>query len=240
MVSTMLALLKPVNWKMLRSRMLSLFGIELVNSLNSLSLCLRYPVSSCHFPLFGVINCLFFCLFFCAQDCLAEFAIHYAEIQLQEEVYVLDADLDYPLTGAVIEALHNGIAVTLVVAISIERERWYLWNETVADLKQRYQLKYHALIQQYLVKYLNTGIEETFPTLTSAVMSLGKLRGLPLLDRHLIDPQSTYRVSLKNYLDIESLPVPLRPMAYFSSQWRLSSNWYICSCPLFSPLSAKN
>jgi len=240
MVSTMLALLKPVNWKMLWSRILSLLGIESINSLNSLSLYRRYPLSSFHFPLFGVINCLCFCLCFCAQDCLAEFAIHYAEVNLQENVYVLDANLDYPLTGAVIEALHNGIAVTLVVAISIERERWYLWNETIADLKQRYQLKYHALIQQYVVKYLNTGIEETFPTLTAALMSLGKLRGLPLLDHHLINPQSTYRVSLKNYLDIESLPVPLRPMAYFSSQWRLSSDWYICSCPLFSPPSARD
>ena len=38
----------------------------------------------------------------------------------------------------------------------------------------------------------------------------------------------TYWVYLQIRLDIESLPVSLRPVAYLSPQWRLNSDWYLC------------
>jgi len=112
----------------------------------------------------------------------------------------------------------------------VERERRFLWNETITTLNQRYQLQYNHLHRQYLVKYLNTGIKENFLTLTTALTSLGKLVDFPLLDRHLLKA-GTYWVNSQIYLDIESLPVPLRPIAYLSSKWRLKSDWYLCPLP---------
>jgi len=49
-----------------------------------------------------------------------------------------------------------------------------------------------------------------------------------LLDKRVIKPDDTYWIYLNIDLDIESLPVPLRPIAHLSSQWRLSSYWYKC------------
>ena len=38
---------------------------------------------------------------------------------------------------------------------------------------------------------------------------------------------STYTLGLNEvYVDIEALPAPLRPVAYLSSPWRLTSEWY--------------
>lgn len=162
------------------------------------------------------------------QVSCADFSINFAEVHLQDKVYLMDADLDYTLTEKAIEALNNGVALTLVLSITIERDRQYWWDETIATLEQRYQLKYHALSRQHVVKYLNTGIQETFPSLPIALRTIGKLKDYPLLDKLMIKPTETYRVYLQNYLDIESLPVPLRPLAYLSSQWRLSSQWYLC------------
>lgn len=167
------------------------------------------------------------------QTSFANFSINYAKTHLEEGVYLLDAKLDYGLSETAIEALHNGISLTLVLTILIERERWYLWNEVVTTLKQRYQLKYYALSEQYLLKSLNTDIQDTFPSLDIALGTLGQLEGLPLLDKHLLKVKENYQVRLQAYLDIESLPLPLRPLAYLSSQWRLKSEWYLC--PLFPP-----
>lgn len=167
------------------------------------------------------------------QISCADFSINFAEVHLQDKVYLMDADLDYTLTEKAIEALNNGVTLTLVLSITIERDRQYWWNETIVTLTQRYQLKYHALGRQYVVKYLNTGIQETFPNLSIALRTIGKLKDFPLLDKQMIKPAETYRVYLQNYLDIESLPVPLRPLAYLSSQWQLSSQWYLC--PLQPP-----
>jgi len=170
-------------------------------------------------------------LLFWIQVVAADFSIHFAETRLVDEVYLLDAKLRYTLSEATLEALHNGIALTLELTILIERERWYLWDKTVAKLKQGYQLKYQALSGQYRVKYLNTGIEENFASLEAALTKLGHLRDLPLIDKHLIEPEGSYWIYLQIHLDIESLPVPLRPLAYLSSQWRLSSDWYLCPLP---------
>lgn len=168
------------------------------------------------------------CLLLLSHLTFATFSINDAKTHLVDEVYVLNAKLSYTLTETVVEALQNGIALPLRLTIVIERDRWYLWDEKIATLKQRYQLKYYAFRKQYVIKYLNTGIQKTFDNLNIALTHLGQLEDFPLLDKHLIKDNERYWVHLHTYLDIESLPVPLRPIAYLSSQWRLNSNWFLC------------
>lgn len=168
------------------------------------------------------------CLLLFANFCFAEFSISSAKIRLFEDVYLLDAELNYKLTEEVIDALQNGVQLTLVLTIKIERERWYLWDEAIATLIQNYQLRYYALSKQYVLKYFKTGIERTFTSLNAALSCLNEIKDFPLLEKHLIEDDETYWVYLQIYLDIESLPVPLRSVAYLTSQWRLSSDWYLC------------
>ena len=58
------------------------------------------------------------------------------------------------------------------------------------------------------------------------IVGLGKIRNFPLLDEHLIGDKGHRYVRLRALLDIESLPSPMRPLAYLSSLWRLKSDWY--------------
>jgi len=158
----------------------------------------------------------------------AGFTITKAKTHLLDDVYLLDASFDYQLTEVNIDALQNGVVLTLVLSIVIERERSYIWDQTIASLKQSYELKYSALSKQYMLKYQNTGIQETFPSLDEILNRINHLKDFPLLDKYLIEKNQTYIVSLQIELDIESLPISLRPIAYLSSQWRLSSDWYLC------------
>ncbi len=158
----------------------------------------------------------------------AGFTIIKAKTHLLEDVYLLNATFNYQLSEATIDALKNGVALTLVLNIIIERERSYLWDQTIAKLQQKYELKYSALSKQYILKYKNTGIQETFPSLNEILHRINQLKDFPLIDKYLIKKNETYMISLQIELDIESLPIPLRPIAYLSSQWRLSSDWYLC------------
>ena len=38
--------------------------------------------------------------------------------------------------------------------------------------------------------------------------------------------QDEYTLAIRAKLDIEALPAPLRPVAYVSPSWRMSSGWY--------------
>jgi len=167
--------------------------------------------------------------FLLASSVHAQLTIHTAQTQLEDKVYTLNTTIEYQFSQEVLEALHSGVALTFILTITIEQERWYLWDETLATLKQRYQIKHFALGNRYQLTYLNTGIKETYPTLKSLLRALGTIDKLPLLDKHLIKSDGKYWVNLQVHLDIESLPAPLRPLAYFSSEWRLTSGWHLCA-----------
>ncbi len=155
------------------------------------------------------------------------FTIRSAHIYLDNKVYLVNADIDYSLTGPVIDALHNGVPLTIELRIELIRNReWPRWDETVAVIKQRYRLRYFALAQHYVLSNLNMDVETSYQTLDAALEALGRLRELPLLDQNLLPSGKDYVARMRVALDIESLPAPLRLLAYLSSRWRLTSEWY--------------
>lgn len=156
----------------------------------------------------------------------ANFAVRSAETFLADKVYYLNTDIDYKFSDAALEALQNGVSLVVVLEIEINRERNYLWSENIASLRQRYQIAYEALTGRYIVTNLNSGADTYFPTRAAAIAALGDIDRLPLLDAGLINEHEHYTVGLHVSLDRDALPVPMRVMGYFSSDWRLASEWY--------------
>jgi uncharacterized protein DUF4390 len=156
----------------------------------------------------------------------AELKVESASTLLVNKVYLLNARIHYSLSAKALEALSQGVPLTLELQIRVFRRRRFLWDEEVASLKQSYQLKYHPLTEQYLVKNLNTESQHSYPTLDAALNDLGHLQNFPMLDRRVLESGEKYTAGLRVRLDIEALPAPLRPLAYLSPAWRLSSDWY--------------
>lgn len=147
-------------------------------------------------------------------------------VRLMDEVYVLDAEVDYQFSAPVLEALENGVPLVVELQIEVTRHRTWLWNEQQTRLAQRYQLSYHALTEQYLVKNLNSAVQQNLPSAEAAIDVLGQVTNLPLLDKRLLDADENYTVRLRAQLNLDALPTPLRLPAYLSPQWRLTSEWY--------------
>jgi hypothetical protein len=159
-----------------------------------------------------------------------EFVVHDAGTRLIDDVYVLDADIGFEFSADVLEALQSGIPITISVDVEVERTGpWWWIDRDVASLEQRYQVHYYALANQYLLRNLNSRALYAYPNLNSVLDALGKIDALPLLDANLIEAEERHEVTLRARLDIESLPSPLRPLAYVSPAWRLSSDWFRCS-----------
>jgi hypothetical protein len=162
-----------------------------------------------------------------AQTARAEhaFVVKYIETDLANGVYQLNARIDFRFSEAAMSALENGVPLLILFDIQVKQERWY-WNKTVADLEQGYLLLYHALSEKYILQNLNSGAQEHYRSLDAALADLGQIKHLPLIDAKLLETDSTYFVRLRAHLDIESLPAPMRPLAYISSDWDLDSDWY--------------
>jgi len=146
--------------------------------------------------------------------------------RLEDNIYWLDADLEYDLSTPSLEALDSGVPLTIELQIRILRARTWVWDELVSEFRQRFRLEYHALARQYLITNLNNGELATFPSRVAALRFLGRIRRLPLLKSAQLDPTEKYHGQLRTRLDIEALPAPLRPVAYLSPDWRLTSEWY--------------
>lgn len=155
-----------------------------------------------------------------------EFRVVDAETRLSDGVYRLNAIVDYDLTEPVREALLNGVALVFETHIEVLRDREWWWDADVAELDQDYRLSYHALSRQFVVENLNTGLQQTFLDLNSALRHQGTIRELPLIDAALLRKDETYTASLRARLALGDLPLPIRVRAYTSGAWRLASPWY--------------
>ena len=152
------------------------------------------------------------------------FTIKSLETKLVEGVYQLDSRIEYRFSEEALSALQNGVPFLIVLNIEVEQIRWY-WNKNLAELEQGYLLLYHALSEKFIVHNLNSGTQDHYASLDAALNALGRLSNLPLIDAKLLLPEARYRVRMRTRLDIESLPAPMRPLAYISSDWKLDSDW---------------
>lgn len=156
----------------------------------------------------------------------AGFEVLSAATQLEGGVYRLDARIEYHFSNAALEALQNGVPLIIEVEMQVRRRRSWVWDEVVYSLSQRFKLEYHALSRQYLVMNLNSRERRGFASRAAALQFMGQIDGFPMLDKGLLSKDQRYEGALRAWLDIESLPTPLRVFAYLSDDWRLTSDWY--------------
>jgi hypothetical protein len=154
------------------------------------------------------------------------FNIKHAELVLIDDVYHVNARLEYRFSEEALDALNNGVPLIILLNIEVEKQRSWWLNKTIANLEQGYLLLYHALSEKFIVHNLNSGTQENYSSLHGALSALGNLQQLPILDARLLEKDAKYIFKLRSKLDIESLPAPMRPLAYISSQWQLESDWY--------------
>ncbi|NOZ52139.1 MAG: DUF4390 domain-containing protein [Gammaproteobacteria bacterium] len=181
---------------------------------------------------------LLVCLMLINSVCVAAgFSIPKAEIALTDKVYHLSARLAFDFSDEVLQAINNGVPLVLVLDIELLKPREYLWDKEVATLEQRFQLDFHALSEQFVVRNLNSGAQFTFFSLTAALQKIGEIEQLPIIDEQLLfaDGYENVFAKIRTRIAYETLPVPLRINALISSNWWLSSSWYTLN--LYSTVS---
>jgi hypothetical protein len=148
--------------------------------------------------------------------------------------YVLSADIEYPLTPRVIEALQNGVPITFFQEFRLVETfpllgRFWQWETTLWQSLLHYEIRYHALSEQYVLRAVETETQQSYPTLDGALVALGQIRDLSL------PPEFTHSndviLQLRSGLDLNALPTPMRPGALLSSKWQLTSPWVQAAWP---------
>ena len=154
------------------------------------------------------------------------FSITEASTAVINDIYTIAAQASYEFSEESLEALANAVSLTISVEVEFKRKRKYLWDPVVARAVQGYRLERHALSEQYLVINATLDTHRSFKSLEAAITSLGVLDPIPVAEVSALDSNLDYVALIRSRLDIEALPGPMRPIAYISPNWRLSSGWY--------------
>ncbi|QKQ25259.1 DUF4390 domain-containing protein [Candidatus Reidiella endopervernicosa] len=154
------------------------------------------------------------------------FEVRSVEVELIDEVYQLDAAIEYRLSNSALDALQSGVPLVFELQIELLHKRQFLWTETVASLLQRYELRYHAFTERYILINLNSGVQESVSGLETALYRLGIVEGVPVIDSNLLDSNDKYTVRLRASLDLNALPIPLRTLAFVKPSWYLGGDWH--------------
>ena len=176
--------------------------------------------------LFAALLCLLFSHFVSTKSHAEGFRVLTAETTLKDRVFQLNSKLDLTFSADALDALRSGVPLIVLIKIEVLKDRSWWFDKTIAKLEQGYLLLYHALSEKYIIHNLNSGAQQNFVSLNTALNSLSNINDFPLIDKNLLDESDNYYVRLRTYLDIESLPAPMRPIAYISSQWQLESDWF--------------
>lgn len=148
-----------------------------------------------------------------------------ANLEQQDKTFLLSAKINYHLSPETIDALSNGITIIFNVKFSTIAQRRWLWDKHSYTLILPYQIKYHTFAETYQVTDLTTLHQQNFSSLSAAIDALGNLDEIPL---HQLTAKNFERHtgSISAYLNIEALPLPMRPMAYLTPAWHLSSDTF--------------
>ena len=154
------------------------------------------------------------------------FDVRSAATTMVAGVHELEARLQLILSAEALDALGSGVPLTIELGIDVIRVRRFMPDDLEAELIVTYELEYRPLSQRYIVRNLNSGDQDSFATLYSALNNLGRIQGLPVIDDALLDPDSKYRMRLRALLSTRQDPAPLRILFFWRSQWQLQSDWY--------------
>ncbi len=154
------------------------------------------------------------------------FEVRSADLEMKDGVYHLNARMALPVSDAVRRGLAEGVPLGIELDLDIERVRQLLPNSRVAELTQRYHLQYNAVSARYILRNDNSGQQESFGTVDTALDSLSEVRGLPVLDKSLINADRRYEANVRARVDYGAVPFSLRVLMFWVNEWHRESDWY--------------
>ena len=163
-----------------------------------------------------------------AESRAAGFVVEHAALRVVEGHLVADASIDFGFSDDIVEAMRNGVALTVIVDVEVRRRRGRWWYETLVAPEFHFRVETSVLTDRYRIRDLYRGVTANFRSFDEMVDALGYLESVPVVAEERLATDGPYTARIRARLDIEALPSPLRPIAYLSPQWRLNSGWFDC------------
>ena len=144
-----------------------------------------------------------------------------AELESQDDYYVLDADVELSFDKEVEEAINKGVPLNFLIEFQIVSPRKYWFDDEMVTTSQNVSLSYHALSRQYLV---NRGAhQQSYDSLNEAMQEMVTLDEWKVVEKSVLEKPATYKAALLIRLDQTKLPKAIQVDTIASEKWNISS-----------------
>jgi len=137
----------------------------------------------------------------------------------------LGAQFEILLSSGAEEAVKNGVPLVFEFQVQVVKKNTWIWDSVEIEHVLYRELRYHALSESYQVRDVSAVSQGNYRRLDDALRAAGSIEKL-LLSGRVLDSGLNYEIRLRGSLDIESLPTPVRLIAYVSSAWDMTSKWF--------------
>lgn len=160
-----------------------------------------------------------------AGPAAADFVVRDVQAHLAERDLRISTRVEIILSEQVELAIDNGVPLVMLTEFELQG-KGLIWKRTLMESRVRRQLRYHSLADRYVVEDLEKGEIDIHTTVNDALTSMGVLgEQVFSVPAEVMPNDQEYTLAVRSRLDINRLPSALRPLAFFSPSWRLSSDW---------------
>ena len=167
-----------------------------------------------------------FCLgFLIHSSALAEgIEVTTAKLEASDDGYRVQVGFAFELGNDVRAAINEGIPVSFIAEVEINRPRWYWFDEKTIRSTQTIKIQYDLWRRQYTAA-VNGGLKQNFSNLDDVINLVKQTRRWLVAERNSLSFGSTYNVAVRLKLDSSQLSKPMLFTSLSNSGWRLSSDW---------------
>jgi len=151
-------------------------------------------------------------------------AVKVAELRVEDDSYVLNAQFDVAFNPTLEEALQKGLSLYFMLELEIGRPRWYWLDDKVVSESIQYRISYSPLTRQYR---LSSGLlSQQLDSLEEVEHLLSHVASRPVIRVDALAKGERYEAAVRLRLDETHLPKPFQINALASRDWSLASEWY--------------
>ena len=162
------------------------------------------------------------------EESPGRFEIRNAFVELVDDVWRLDVQLDVVLGKTARQAFAEGVPLVFELEAEASTERRYLPDETVVVLTRRWQLTYDAISERYVVTDKASGEHASHASEADALEALARISGIEVAGRDTLPSDSRFDMRVRASIEIGDLPAAVRILVFWKN-WSRSTDWYAWS-----------
>jgi hypothetical protein len=141
-------------------------------------------------------------------------------------VIMLSARVAYPGSDLLSASLKDGVTLSFDLECIVTRHRRIWFDAEAVDLVRHRELTYHVVTNRYLLRDVDTGTQESFPTLEAALASVGAVEEWPIAVDSQLYGDGQWQIALRAGVRRGHMPDALRALMFWSNAWHRTSDWY--------------